>query len=113
MRRAVPSIAVLAAVLAGCAESRVAGALLYMTPYRLEEFDCTELKKRAADSAFRLKRQQELMDRAGASVAGPAINAVVYGPDHNRATWEVRLYQDEIARKNCDPPPPISLEPPQ
>jgi len=113
MGRVFPCVAVLAAVLAGCAESRVAGALLYMTPYRFEEFDCAELKKRAADSASRLKRQEELMDRAGASAAGPAINAVVYGPDHSRATWEVRLYQDEIARKNCDPPPPIPLEPPQ
>ena len=87
------------------------GSLLYMTPYRFEEFDCAELKKRARDSAVRLKQQEELMDRAGASAAGPAINAVVYGPDYSRAVWEVRLYQDEIARKNCDAPPPEPVPP--
>jgi hypothetical protein len=75
-----------------------------MTPYKYEEFDCAELKRRAVGAAARLKEQEALMDRAGASAAGPAINAVVYGPAHNRAAWEVRLYQDEIARKNCDAP---------
>jgi hypothetical protein len=103
MRSAVPTVILLAAVLSGC-ESRVAGSLMYMTPYRLEEFDCVELKKRAAGAQGRLKEQEALRDRAGASAAGPVINAVVYGPDYNRAVWEVRLYQDEIARKNCDGP---------
>jgi hypothetical protein len=104
MRVAVPFIVVMIAVLAGCAESRVAGTLLYMTPYKYEEFDCTELRKRATAAASIVKQQEELMDRAGASVVGPAINAMVYGPDHSRAVWELRLYQDEIARKNCDAP---------
>jgi hypothetical protein len=107
MRIAVPHVILVAAVLAGCAESRVAGTLLYMTPYKFEEFDCAELKKRAAGAAARVKAQVELMDRAGASAAGPVINAMVYAPDHSRAVWELRLYQDEIARKNCDAPPSL------
>jgi hypothetical protein len=107
MRIAVPCVAVVAVVLTGCAESRVAGSLLYMTPYRYEEFDCVELKKRASAAASVVKQQEELMDRAGASTAGPLINAMVYGPDHSRAVWELRLYQDEIARKNCDAPPSL------
>jgi hypothetical protein len=82
-----------------------------MTPYRFDELDCAELKKRAAGAEGRLKQQEALRDRAGASAAGPVINAVVYGPDHNRALWEVRLYQDEIARKNCDAPPPEPAPP--
>jgi hypothetical protein len=110
MRSAVPTIVLIAAVLSGC-ESRVAGSLLYMTPYRFDELDCAELKKRAAGAEGRLKQQEALRDRAGASAAGPVINAVVYGPDHNRALWEVRLYQDEIARKNCDAPPPEPAPP--
>jgi len=101
MRSAVPTVILLAAVLSGC-ESGVGGSLLYMTPYRLEDLGCADLKKRAASAQGRLKEQEALRDRAGASAAGPVINAVVYGPDHNRAVWEVRLYQDEIARKNCD-----------
>jgi hypothetical protein len=104
MRIAAPYIVVMAAVLAGCADTRVAGTLLYMTPYRFEEFDCTELRKRATAAEARVKIQEGLMDRAGASAAGPFINAMVYGPDHSRAVWELRLYQDEIARKNCDVP---------
>ena len=107
MRIAAPHIVLVAAVLAGCAESRVAGTLLYMTPYRFEEFDCTELRKRATAAAALVKNQEELMDRAGASAAGPFVNAMVYGPDHSRAVWELRLYQDEIARKNCDAPPSL------
>jgi hypothetical protein len=107
MRIAAPCVALIAVVLTGCAESRVAGSLLYMTPYKFEEFDCTELKKRAAAAAARVKAQEELMDRAGASAAGPVINAMVYAPDHSRAVWELRLYQDEIARKNCDAPPSL------
>src|SRR5919106_1641386 len=102
MRIVVPTITLIATVLSGCAESRVAGTLLYMTPYKFEELDCEQLKRRADAAAGRLKESERLRDRAGASMAGPVINAVVYGPDYSRAVWEVRLYQDEIARKNCD-----------
>jgi hypothetical protein len=101
MRSTVPTVILLAAVLSGC-ESHVAGSLLYMTPYRLDEMDCAALKNRAAAAQNRLREQEALRDRAGASAAGPVINAVVYGPDYNRAVWEVRTYQDEMARKNCD-----------
>lgn len=108
MRNAALVIILIGIALSGCGESRLAGSLLYMTPYKYEEFDCAELKRRAAAAAGRLKEQEALMDRAGASAAGPAINAVVYGPAHSRAVWEVRLYQDEIARKNCDAPPSLA-----
>jgi hypothetical protein len=110
MRSAVPIVALLAATLAGC-ESRIAGSLLYMTPYGLDDFDCAELKRRAVGAQDRLKQVEALRDRAGASAAGPVINATVYGPDHSRAVWEVRLYQEEMARKGCDAPPPAPASP--
>ena len=79
-------------------------------PREFDEFDCTELKKRAREADYRLKQSEQLRDRAGGSAAGPVINVLVYGPDYNRAVWEVRLYQDEIARKNCDAPPPEPVQ---
>ena len=81
-----------------------------MTPHKFDEFDCTELKKRALNAEAVLKKSEELRDRAGGSAAGPVINVVVYGPDYNRALWEVRLYRDEMARKNCDAPPPEPVQ---
>jgi hypothetical protein len=107
MRSVVPIVIVLAAALAGC-ESRVAGSLLYMTPYGLDDFDCDTLKRRAVAAGGRLKQVEALRDRAGASAAGPVINATVYGPDYSRAVWEVRLYQDEMVRKNCDALPAVA-----
>jgi len=98
--------------LAGCAESRLAGSLVYMEPYGLEKFDCAELKKRYAQASEKVKAQERLMDRASGSAAGPVVNTVVYGPDYSRARWDQRLYGGEIERKNCDPAPPLALEPP-
>jgi hypothetical protein len=101
----VPVPAVIAAVaLASCGESRVAGSLLYMTPYKFEQFDCTELRKRADSATLRLREVEQLRNKAGTSAAGPVINSMVYGPDYSKARWEYDLYQNEIARKNCDPP---------
>jgi hypothetical protein len=94
-----------AAALAGCGESRVAGSLLYMTPYKFEQFDCTELRKRADGATSRLREVEQLRNKAGTSAAGPVINSMVYGPDYSKARWEHDLYQEEIARKNCDAPP--------
>lgn len=107
MRRLAPAlIFITAAFLCGCAESHLTGSLLYMTPYKFEQLDCTELKARAAAAALRTKDVEQLRDKASASAAGPVINSLVYGPDYNRARWDQRLYEDEIARKNCDAPPP-------
>lgn len=96
---------VLAALLAGCAESQMAGNLLYMTPYKLDEMDCTALKNKAANANAQVKAMEALRDKANASSAGPVINSVVYGPDYNRARWDQRTYEGALARKNCDAPP--------
>jgi hypothetical protein len=101
------------AALAGCAESHLAGSLLYMEPYGYEKLDCDQLKKHAAAASGRVKTQQDLMDRASGSAAGPVINSVVYGPDYSKARFEQRVYEREIARRNCDPPPPLALDPAQ
>jgi hypothetical protein len=93
-----------AALLAGCAESQTAGNFLYMTPYKLEELDCTTLKNRAANANAQVKAMEALRDKANTSAAGPVINSMVYGPDYNRARWDQRLYDGELARKQCDGP---------
>jgi hypothetical protein len=113
MRCTLAIVVLIAAALSGCAQSHVAGTLFYMTPHRFEEFDCKELKRGAGNARGRLKATQDLRDRASGSAAGPVINTMVYGPDYQRAAWEVRLYEDEIARKNCDAPPPPPEPPPQ
>ena len=106
MRRTFAPVLLAAASLSGCAESQLAGHLLYMTPYKIEDLDCTALKGRAASATAQVKKFEDLRDKANASTAGPVINSMVYGPDYTRARWEQRLYQGEIARKNCDAPPP-------
>jgi hypothetical protein len=112
MRRLTSATLIVAATLAGCAENQFAGSLVYMAPYGYERLDCGELKKRAAAADNRVKASQSLMDRASGSAAGPIINNVVYGPDYSKARWDQRFYDQEIARRNCDPPAPLSLEPP-
>jgi hypothetical protein len=106
MRRLAPTALLIAAAVSGCAESQLGGSLFYMTPYKFETLDCTELKKKADAAAARTKEVDQLRQKAGASAAGPVINTMVYGPDYGRARWEQRLYQDELARKSCDTPPP-------
>ena len=108
--------ALAASTLAGCGESRVAGSLLYMAPYTLDQLDCAELKKRQAGARARLQDVEQLRDKANTSAAGPVINSMVYGPDYSKARWDFQLYEDEIARKNCNAPPPpppgpLSLDP--
>jgi len=108
--------ALAASTLVGCGESRMAGSLLYMAPYKLDQFDCTALKNRLNGAQTRLREVEQLRDKANTSAAGPVINSMVYGPDYSRARWEYQLYEDEIARKNCNAPPPpppgpLSLEP--
>jgi hypothetical protein len=81
---------------------------LYLNPHNYEDFDCVELKKRAAAAALKVRESEQLQDRAGASAAGPVINAVVYGPDYHKARWELQFYEEQAARKNCDLLPPPS-----
>ena len=107
-----------AATVAGCGESRIAGSLPYLAPPKTDQFDLTELKKRMGGAKARLQDLEQLRDKTNTSTAGPVINSVVYGPDYSKARWEYQLYEDEIARKNCDAPPPpppgpMSLEPGQ
>lgn len=109
MRTMQPAILLLAALAAGCAENQLLGHLVYMTPYKYEDFDCAELKKRAEGAKTRINEMEQLRDKAGASTAGPVINTVVYGPDYSRARWEQRLYEEQAVRKNCNPPPPLQL----
>jgi hypothetical protein len=109
MRAVVP--VVLLACLSAC-ESHMAGSLVYMTPYNIDRLDCDELNRRIATAAAAAKAKQDLIDRASGSVAGPAITTVVHGPEHGQALYQLRLYQEEAARKNCVASPLAVLPPP-
>ena len=106
-----PALLAAAALLVGCAESQMAGHLLYMTPYNFEKLTCDELKGKAGAATLKINELEQLRDKAATSTAGPVVNSVVYGPDYTRARWEQRLYQDEFDRKNCGAPPPATLPP--
>ena len=114
MRKVDVAILAVAAVLAGC-ESHLVGSLMYMEPYKLDQLDCAELKKRAATAATKRNEQEKLMDRASGTAAGNVIGNVVYGPDRSKALWEQRVYEQQVALKSCDPPaePPPPPTPPQ
>jgi len=106
MLREVSTALLMAALPSGCAESQLTGSLLYMTPYKIEQTDCAELKKKSVAATARVKQMEQLRDKAASSAAGPLVNTMVYGPDYSRARWEQRLYGDEMARKSCDAQPP-------
>jgi hypothetical protein len=106
MRRSAPTVLLITALVCGCAESQLGGHLLYMTPYKLEALECKELKTRADAATHRAKELQQVREKAAGSAAGPVINTMVYGPDYTKARWEQRLYEDELARKSCEFPPP-------
>jgi hypothetical protein len=112
MRSTILPALLAAALLVGCAESQMAGHLLYMTPYNFEKLSCEELKKKADGATRRVTELEQLRDKASASTAGPVVNSMVYGPDYTKARWEQRLYQEEFNRKNCDAPTPETLPPP-
>ena len=111
MRKVDVAILAVAAALAGC-ESHLVGSLMYMEPYKLDQLDCAELKKRGSTAATKRNEQEQLMDRASGTAAGSVIGNVVYGPDRSKALWEQRLYDDQAARKGCDAPPPELPPPP-
>jgi hypothetical protein len=111
MRKVDVAILAVAAALAGCT-SHFAGSLVYMEPYKLDQLDCAELKKRASAAGAKRNEQEQLMDRASGTAAGSIIGNVVYGPDHSKALWEQRLYADQALRKGCDAPPPELPPPP-
>jgi len=102
----------IAAAAFGCAESQVGSSLLYLTPYKVEDLDCAELKKRASAAAARVSQLDQLRNRANESAAGPVVNTVVYGPDYSKARWEQQVYEDLLSRKACDMPAPPTLPPP-
>jgi hypothetical protein len=109
MRSVLPA-AILACLLSAC-ESHLGGSLVYMTPYNIDRLDCDELNRRIASSAAAARTQQNLIDRASGSAAGNVIGSVVYGPEHGKARYQHRLYQEEAERKNCAQQPLIVLPP--
>ena len=60
MRRAAPTILLITALVSGCAESQLGGHLLYMTPYKIEALECSELKKKADAATSRTKELDQL-----------------------------------------------------
>ena len=101
MRNTILSALCSSLLLPGCAETQWTGHLLYMVPYKFEQFDCKELNEKANAATKEVRRVEQLREKANQSAAGPVINSVAYGPDYHKARWEQRLYQDQIARKNC------------
>jgi hypothetical protein len=109
------AILLLSSALAGCAESQMAGSLFYLPTYHFEDKTCAELKAAITAYTAQVETQQRLREKAAGSAGGSAIGTVAYGPDYNRAKWDLQLYQEQYARKNCKdepPPPPPGAKPP-
>jgi hypothetical protein len=109
--RIAASAALIAFLLAGCAESRL-GSVIYLQPYNIENLTCAELKTRIDAQRGTINQKAELREKAATQTGGGAIGAMVYGPDQNAARWNERQYQEEYARKNCTAPPPPAPPPP-
>jgi hypothetical protein len=90
----------LATMLGGCA-GQVGGSMFFLTPYNLDQLSCEELKKRIDSAAIRLKDYDDLRGKAMRGTGGGFVSAMVYGPDYERAQWDLRVYGDEAARRNC------------
>ena len=98
----------LAIALAGCAENQFAASLFYLTPYNIENKTCPQLKGDIAVFDARLKDYRRLRDKSALSAGGSAVGTVAYGPDYDRAAWDLKVYQLEYARKNCTDAPPTA-----
>ena len=77
MRSTILPALLAATLLVGCAESQMAGHLLYMTPYNFEKLTCEELKNKANGATTKVKDLEQMRDKASASTAGPVVNSVV------------------------------------
>jgi hypothetical protein len=92
----------LCSLLAACGGGQ--GSLFYLEPHKLTEMTCDELNQKRAAAVKRVKRSEELRQKASRDAAGPLVNALVYAPEHGQATWEHTAYDAEAARRNCPPP---------
>jgi hypothetical protein len=104
--------ALIAFLLAGCADSQFGGSLFYLRPYNIENLSCDDLKARRDGQTRAVNQKSDLREKAAANPVGSAIGAVVYGPDQNAALWTGRQYQEEYARRNCAASPPPAVPPP-
>jgi len=100
MRTRVGAAMLLAAALAGCAETF---GDPYVAPGKFRFLRCPDIAARQDTAEARHTELLALMERSGAGAGGGggAVNTFVYGPDLNNVEAELRALQQTAADKNC------------
>jgi len=98
MRTRVGAAMLLAAALAGCAETF---GDPYVAPGKFRFLRCPDIAARQDTAEARHTELLALMERSSAGGGGDAVNTLVYGPDLNNVEAELRALQQTAADKNC------------
>ena len=94
MRTRVGAAMLLAAALAGCAETF---GDPYVAPGKFRFLRCPDIAARQDTAEARHTELLALMERSGVG----AVNTFVYGPDLNNVEAELRALQRASSEKNC------------
>lgn len=101
MQTKLGTAALLAASLAGCTTSLNAISDPFVAPAKFQFLRCEDIAKRLAATEAREQELRALMDRAGASTGGSAVNMLVYQPDYQTVQSELRQLHEAEVEKQC------------
>jgi hypothetical protein len=102
-RRAPAAIAAVAAAvtLAACSLSTEEIATSYVAPGKFDLSTCKEINDGLRERAERVRKLQELIDKAGREAGGEVVAALAYRTEYVTTYGELRVLQDTAVRKNC------------
>jgi hypothetical protein len=101
MRTKLRTAALLAASLGGCSTSLNVIGDPFVAPAKFQFLRCEDIAKRLVATQTREQELRGLMDRAGASTGGSAVNVLVYQPDYHTVESELRQLHEAAVEKQC------------
>jgi hypothetical protein len=101
MQTKLGTVALLAASLGGCSTSLNVISDPFVAPAKFQFLRCEDIAKRLVVTQAREQELRGLMDRAGASTGGSAINMLVYQPDYQTVQSELRQLHEAAVEKQC------------
>jgi hypothetical protein len=101
MRTKLGTAALLATSLGGCSTSLNVVSDPFVAPAKFQFLRCEDIAKRVVATQAREQELRGLMDRAGASTGGSAVNMLVYQPDYQTVQSELRQLHEAAVEKQC------------
>jgi hypothetical protein len=103
--RSFAALAILAAVMSGCAAMPDGVSSAFVDPAKYNLYDCTQLRTAREANAKRLADVQGLMAKAETGAAGSVVAEVAYGNDLIAARAQSHLADEVWQRNRCDNEP--------